>query len=206
MYVRNKAIQLRLAVVTIVAFVLGSHWVLGQIEEAPECEEIWVKIASEVDFATFTAQGMVSGDLEGSIAFVGDTSSPTPILASFLPPLREAVSFTGDLTLVTEDGSITTRNVGVFEPGPFGVGVEFGRVISGSGKYSGATGIFFFAVESDETGSHFSETGQGTICMLDNRRIGACLSELIGENCSGLVGAARVQCNHEQRTVCLNAQ
>ena len=64
-----------------------------------------------------------------------------PYFSQLLPPTRDTLSFTGEPAFFTEDGSITTRNVGVFQPGPFGVGLEFGTVIAGTGKYAQATGI-----------------------------------------------------------------
>jgi len=154
---------------TVVFVLLASQSAFGKKKKdgGKGCEDIEIALQTIVDFNTFTAVGTVSGDLKGTVEFVGDVTSVAPVTGQLLPPTRDAISFTGEVTFFTKHGSITTRNVGVFQPGPFGVGVEFGTVIAGTGKYAEATGIISFAVASDETGTRFSENGRGTICTPD---------------------------------------
>jgi hypothetical protein len=134
-----------------------------------KCKEVRIELKTTVDFTNFTATGIVSGSLNGTVVFAGDPTSVAPITAEFMPPIRDAIAFTGELTMFTDDGSLTTRNVGVFEPGPSGVGVEFGTVIGGTGDYAGASGKIFFAVQGDDTGNNFSEVGLGIICTVKNK-------------------------------------
>lgn len=128
------------------------------------CQNLRFIVQTEVDLATFTAKGTVSGGLSGTIHFVGDVTSVAPIVAANLPPTRDALSFTGEATFHTNRGSLTTRHVGVFQPGPFGSGVEFGTIVAGTEHYAGASGVLSFAVSSDETGTKFVEFGVGSIC------------------------------------------
>ena len=128
------------------------------------CENLRFIVQSEVDFATFTATGTVSGGLNGTIHFVGDATSVAAIAAEILPPTRDALSFTGEAVFRTNRGSLTTRHVGVFQPGPFGSGVEFGTIVAGTDQFAGAAGTLSFAVSSDDTGTRFLEFGFGRIC------------------------------------------
>lgn len=129
------------------------------------CRDIKATLFSTADFSTFTAEGTIVGDLDGSISFTGDPNSVAQITSATFPPLNSTTSsFTSQLEITTDDGMLTTRGVGVAEFGPFGVGAEFHRIIAGTGAFSEATGTLYFNVVADETGANFVEDVSGEIC------------------------------------------
>jgi hypothetical protein len=129
------------------------------------CRDIEATLFSSADFNTFTAEGTIVGDLEGSISFTGDPNSVSQITSQTFPPLNPTTSsFTSQLEITTDEGAFTTRGVGVAEFGPFGVGVEFHHLIAGTGAFSEATGTLYFNVVADETGANFVEDVSGEIC------------------------------------------
>lgn len=130
----------------------------------PRCRTVRFILHTKVDFASFTATGTATGGLHGTVRFVGDATSVRPVEGEVLPSTRPALSYTGELTLRTPTGSLTTRNVGVFEPGPFGSGVEFGTIIGGTGRFADSEGVLSFAVSGDAGGMKFVEFGFGRIC------------------------------------------
>jgi hypothetical protein len=129
------------------------------------CRAIEATLFSSADFNAFTAEGIIVGDLDGSIMFTGDPNSVAQITSQTFPPLNPTTSsFTSQLEITTDDGMLTTRGVGVAEFGPFGVGAEFHRIIAGTGAFSEATGTLYFNVVADETGANFVEDVSGEIC------------------------------------------
>ena len=80
------------------------------------------------------------------------------------PPVY-TVSYTGILTITTDKGALTTRGVGVFETGPFGIGVQFDRVIGGTGLFAGATGFLYYTFTGDASGAAFTSVVSGEICV-----------------------------------------
>jgi hypothetical protein len=123
-------------------------------------------MTSVLDPENFTTAGEVkSGVLKGTTHFAGDPEAVTPIESEDSPPLNPTVSYTGDLVFTTNKGSLTTRSVGVFELGPFGRGAQFDRVIAGTGGFAGASGFLYFTFLTDETGSAFSSTITGEVCV-----------------------------------------
>ena len=115
-----------------------------EAEADVECEQIQATLTSTADLSTFTTTGTIRGDLKGTTQFTGDASSLTPISGLSSPPLNPTFSYTGDLVITTKKGTLTTRSVGVFEFVPFGAGTQFDRVIAGTGKFQGATGLLYF--------------------------------------------------------------
>lgn len=129
------------------------------------CTDIEATLFSVVDFATFTAEGTIVGDLEGAISFTGDPTSVTPVSGDNFPPLDPTTSaFTSRLVITTEAGTLTTRGVGIAEFSPPGVGAEFHRIIGGTGTFVGSTGTLYFNVEGDASGQRFTEAVTGQIC------------------------------------------
>jgi hypothetical protein len=132
-----------------------------------QCHKINTTITSLADFSTFTTQGEIkSGFLKGTTEFIGDPLSLTLITITPSPPVVPFTSsYTGDLTITTRKGTLTTRGVGIFEPGPFGLGTQFDRVISGTGLFDGADGYLFFNFETDDTGAVFTGSVSGEVCV-----------------------------------------
>jgi hypothetical protein len=134
-------------------------------EAEVECEEIEATLTSTADLSTFTTAGTIRGDLRGTTSFTGDASSLTPISGPSSPPLNSTFSYTGDLIITTRKGTLTTRSIGVFELVPFGVGTQFDRVISGTGKFQGATGLLYFNFTANSDLSGFTSSVAGELCL-----------------------------------------
>jgi hypothetical protein len=131
------------------------------------CHTIHATQTAVADFEAFTtAGGITSGLLKGTTRFIGDRASLTPISGTDSPPIKPLTSsYTGDLKITTRKGTLTTRSVGVFEGVPFGVGVQFDRVIEGTGVFEGAEGVLFFRFEADDTGAAFTSSVRGEVCL-----------------------------------------
>ena len=138
-------------------------------KDAVECEEIKATIISIADLATFTTQGTIEGDVDGTTMFTGDGLSLTQIVSTTHPPVEPLTfSYTGTLVITTDDGTLTTRGVGVFESGPNGVGTQFDRVIEGTGAFQDATGELYFNFMTDDTGVNLTSDVSGEICTRGN--------------------------------------
>jgi hypothetical protein len=71
----------------------------------------------------------------------------------------------GILEITTRKGTLTTRGIGVFETAPSGIGVQFDRVLGGTGLFAGATGVLYYTFTADETGAAFTSVVSGEICV-----------------------------------------
>ncbi|MEP6730868.1 MAG: hypothetical protein ABJE10_09530 [bacterium] len=130
------------------------------------CHEINAIQTVMADFSNFTTAGVIkSGFLAGTTKFTGDASSLTQLASTTASPVRPISSFTGGLLITTPNGTLTTRSVGLFEPGPFGRGTQLDRVIAGTGQYGGADGSLYFTFEADSTGSAFTSSVVGEVCL-----------------------------------------
>jgi hypothetical protein len=136
-------------------------------EAERQCHTIHTMQTAVADFATFTTAGEItSGLLKGTTKFTGDPASLTQITSAVSPPVEPLTSsYTGDLEITTRKGTLTTRSVGVFEGVPFGLGVQFDRVIRGTGVFEGANGFLFFHFEADHTGGAFTSSVRGEVCV-----------------------------------------
>jgi hypothetical protein len=131
------------------------------------CHTIQTTQTAVADFEAFTTAGEIkSGLLKGTTTFTGDPASLTQITSAVFPPVEPLTSsYTGELEITTRKGTLTTRSVGVFEGVPFGVGVQFDRVIKGTGMFEGASGVLFFRFEADHTGGAFTSSVNGEVCI-----------------------------------------
>ena len=145
----------------------GGILLSSQARADGQCHMINTTITSVADFSTFTTEGEIkSGFLKGTTVFIGDALSLTQITSTVSPPVVPFTSsYTGDLKISTKKGTLTTRGVGIFEPGPFGLGTQFDRVISGTGLFDGADGYLFFNFETDDTGVVFTGSVSGEVCV-----------------------------------------
>jgi hypothetical protein len=130
-----------------------------------KCKEIKATQAVIADLSTFTTTGAIRGDLKGTTQFTGDATSLAPISGLALPPLNPTFSYTGDLVITTQKGTLTTRSVGMFEFVPFGAGAQFDRVIGGTGKFQGATGLLYFTFRANGDLSGFTSSVTGELCL-----------------------------------------
>lgn len=131
------------------------------------CHTIHATQTAVADFATFTTAGEItSGLLKGTTKFTGDPASLTQITSTVFPPVEPLTSsYTGKIEITIRKGTLTTRSVGVFEGVPFGVGVQFDRVIGGTSVFEGADGVLFFRFEADRTGAAFTSSVSGEVCV-----------------------------------------
>lgn len=130
-------------------------------EAQGQCHKINTTQTSVIN-ADFVAVGeFKSGLLKGTSKFTGVLSSVTPITGLVLP----TSSYTGTLEITTDQGTLTTRGVGVFETVPFGIGTQFDRVIAGTERFAGATGHLYYTFKADGTGAAFTSVVSGEICV-----------------------------------------
>lgn len=105
-----------------------------------------------------TTAGVITnnGLLKGTTAFTF-TTGPTPTA-------EPAVSFyAGDLTITTDRGTLTTRDVGLLDTAR-GVFTDVGRVTGGTGVFAGATGTLFFNGTTAD-GATFAVAIAGELCL-----------------------------------------
>jgi hypothetical protein len=112
-----------------------------------ECKSIHATLGEqqvrEVCPSTFCATGTLDGNhgVNGPTHFVLDSSAPAPSTAPVV-----SVAYSGLFEIAAPDGSLTLRETGVNTPRPGGgrniAGVA--SVVSGSGRFAGATGTIFF--------------------------------------------------------------
>lgn len=145
----------------------GAGTPVAAAEDERECEFIQARLTSRADFSTFTTRGRIRGDLRGTTEFIGDATSLMPIAGTASPPLNPSFSYTGDLVITTRHGVLRTRSVGAFEFVPFGAGSQFDRVIGGTGKFRGATGLLFFDFIANGDVSGFTSTVRGELCLVE---------------------------------------
>jgi len=147
---------------------LVAEWLVAMpsVGAAPRCELVKGTLTSTANFSNFTTQGTITGDLEGTTFFQGDPSSLTPVNGISSPPLNPTDHYTGDLTITTKHGVLTTRSVGVFEFIANGLGTQFDRVLEArsTGKFAGASGQLFFNFQANSTLTGFTSTYTGQIC------------------------------------------
>lgn len=153
-------------VVLFLAVAGGSSMLLSNPAEVEvECQEIKAIQTVTADLSTFTTTGSIRGNLKGTTQFTGDSTSLTPVLGTFSLPLNPTLSYTGALVITTRKGTLTTRSVGAFENVPFGVGTQFDRVIAGTGRFQGATGVLYFTFKADGNLSGFTSSVSGELCL-----------------------------------------
>jgi len=106
--------------------------------------------------------GVYQGEwfLEGTTSFVADALAPS----AGLPGAVEApttLSYSGLLTITTPDGTLTTRDTGIFDTAN-GLFAARDLVVGGTGDFAGATGYIFWT----GTGvTEFDARSTGELCF-----------------------------------------
>jgi hypothetical protein len=131
------------------------------VEAKGQCHQINTTQTSVIGTGFKAVGEFKSGLLKGPSEFIGEEASVAPIPG----PSRPTASYTGILTITTNKGTLTTRGVGVFETDPFGIGVQFDRVIGGTGLFAGATGFLYYTFTGDASGVAFTSVVSGEICV-----------------------------------------
>ena len=109
--------------------------------------------------------GTITGDkvLGGSSSFIELDQAPSAGM-----PLTEpgtTVSYSGTLTITTNGGTLTVRDLGVID-GARTVFAEIERTVGGSGSFANASGNFFLAGTMNSTLTSFDGTFSGQLCGL----------------------------------------
>jgi hypothetical protein len=153
-------------VLAIVATIAQLVAAIPDVGATSRCEAIGGTLTSTANLISFTTQGTISGDLEGTTFFRGDQGSLTAVTANTSPPLNATDHYTGDLTITTKQGVLTTRSVGVFELIGNGLGTQFDRVLGdrSSGKFAGASGQLYFNFAANDSLTGFTSTYTGRLC------------------------------------------
>ena len=115
----------------------------------------------------FCAEGTIAGD--GLIQ--GTTQAVVLGLYAFPPAFEPAttLSFIGDRLIQTKQGDLVLRFMGAFDSarGEFS---ELSRVVSGTGKFAGATGTLYLTGYSQSNNTEFFGDATGVICHAPNNR------------------------------------
>jgi hypothetical protein len=104
-----------------------------------------------------------AGPLNGSTALAIETFAASAGLPGV--PI-DTLSYTGTFEITTNRGTLTLRDVGVFDS-DLDTDGEFtsrGRVIEGTGRWEGATGVVFFWGDTEPDGT-FTAEANGTVCI-----------------------------------------
>jgi hypothetical protein len=105
--------------------------------------------------------GVFEGDhlLRGSTSFVADGLAPAAGLPGSEAPTT--LSYSGLLTITTRQGTLTTRDTGIFDTAA-GIFASRDIVVGGTGIFAGATGHVFFHGTGTTT---FDSVASGEICL-----------------------------------------
>jgi hypothetical protein len=104
--------------------------------------------------------GQFHGDpmLSGTTSFIADGLAPAAGLSAEAPT---TLSYSGLLTITTCEGTLTTRDTGIFDTAA-GLFASRDVVVGGTGRFAGATGHLFF----HGTGtSSLDSDADGEICL-----------------------------------------
>ncbi len=105
--------------------------------------------------------GVFEGDhlLRGTTSLVADGLAP----AAGMPAVEAAttLSYSGLLTITTRDGTLTTRDTGIFDTAA-GLFSSRDIIVAGTGIFEGATGHIFYTGTGTTT---FDADASGEICL-----------------------------------------
>lgn len=135
--------------------------VLSPAQAAESCRDVSTHVRMFINQIVFVLAGTAEGDLRGAVEFFGDPASDQILRPSLANP---SSSFAGDLRVVTRDGVLHTRSVGIFESIFDGGGTTVERVIDGTGIYSGATGTLNLNFDINDDFSVLSGELAGRLC------------------------------------------
>jgi hypothetical protein len=137
-------------------------------DDGPRCRPLRVIIrdASAPDGCTSPNKFCAAGTVEGNLGFHGTTYF---VLDGAVLPPATAPGFlmtTGLLVYTVPSGTLTVRETGVgnFAGDPSnGTGTSIEQVISGTGRYAGATGTFYN--NATEVNGQFTSLIHGQLCV-----------------------------------------
>ncbi len=144
-----------LAVLTIVLFASAQT-----VSAAAVCQKVKGNI-NLVNNGNGTFSGTITqgGQLNGTVqAVFTSVFTPTPDPTTF--------SFTDTLSLTTNKGSLSTRNIGIFDvaAGLFGA-IDRIDPNAGTGDFAGATGVLYLNGKTTDGGATFQAEITGEICF-----------------------------------------
>ncbi len=164
-----------LVVLTVVFVLVGGRTQPIQANNNPnnsannnvKCKEI--KATQTTTFTgPLSTAGTITGDLKGTTLFLGDDGSLTPI-GNPPKPANPTFSYTGELVITTEHGTLTSRGVGAFEAVASGLGTQFDRITEGTGKFEGATGHLYFTFRANADLTGFATDIRGELCLVKDK-------------------------------------
>ncbi len=133
------------------------------VAEASECKNINADITSTFangpgctsPVGICTTGNMASGLLRGTTSFTA--------LALATAPAQSTLAYAGSLSISTDQGTVTISDVGVLDQINL-VFSEVDRITSGTGRFSGATGVLF--ISGNQTATGFEGKVTGEICLV----------------------------------------
>jgi hypothetical protein len=160
-----------LSVALIALLGLGSFATFGWGQAGQDCEAVEGTLNGAFVGPLSTAGTIDSNDKllqQATTSFQGDGLAASAGLdPSLVPP--STVSYTGLLTITTPEGTLTLRDVGIFDTDVGGGDGEFAsrsRVVTGTERFAGATGILFFHGDTAPDFT-FSAPFDGQICVTE---------------------------------------
>ena len=173
MHVFSKG-SLRSSIVVVFLFSLFAVSLIGEriaaAEDGGMCVPVHAKIQSTffaercnspVGLCT-TGEITEGGLLNGSTSFVALSMSPAAGMPGVEPDTT--LSYSGVLKLTTRLGTLTIRDVGVFDTAR-GVFSELERIIEGTDRFFGASGTLFIYGTAFADGTGFSGSIRGEVCL-----------------------------------------
>ena len=107
-----------------------------------------------------------SGLLDGNTSFLALNAAPSAGMQNTEPP--QNLSYSGQLTIVTTNGTLVTRDLGVLDAFHLAF-TELERPTSGTGVFANvASNDFFISGSVVDNGTGFQGTLSGVVCANDN--------------------------------------
>ena len=122
---------------------------------AAECKNVRADIVATLTGPASTTGQITSGLLKGSTSFAGAFTGPVD---------ATTLGYTGTLTITTDRGEVDITDAGVLDVA-HNVFAELDRIVGGTGRFQGASGILFISETFDPASSTFEGKVTGEVCV-----------------------------------------
>ncbi len=150
------------SIVRVAPFTLGLAVLVQSSWGQTNCQQIKATFTEVYSGGCCTTGTITQGGFLNGATSTANFSSANPT------PDPSTVSYTGELTLTTGQGQLKIKNVYLYNA-PTGQGTAIGHIepAAGTGRFAGATGVFFFNT-TKTAGSFpisFEQDVSGQICL-----------------------------------------
>ncbi|HEX4385596.1 MAG TPA: hypothetical protein VH083_21695 [Myxococcales bacterium] len=138
----------------------------GRGRPSMECHDVHAIIIDAQATGGCTTGFCAAGNVSGNLGLDGTTFYT---LDGFVPGPSTAPGFntsSGILVYTTREGTLTVRETGTGDMGAAaqsGIGASFDQILSGTGRFAGATGTFYLAQSAG--GGKFTAIVTGELCL-----------------------------------------